>query len=75
MSLATLIIDLNQAKTPEEEQQAYAAFDARMAAQPSDAEVLTAFMRDCTDTAGNPLLQSGEYAELVSGKIEVKKLN
>ena len=75
MSLVDLIIDLNNATTPEEEKRAYAAFDQRKAAQPSDAEVLTAFLHDCTDMAGKPLLQADEYAELDGGKVVVKKLN
>jgi hypothetical protein len=75
MSLADLIIDLHNAKTPDDKEQAYAAFDKRKAAQPSDAEVLTAFLRECTNMAGKPLLQADEYAALAGDKVEVKKLN
>jgi hypothetical protein len=75
MSLSDLIIDLNKAQTPEEEKQAYADFKERMGNEPSDAEVLTAFMRDCRDGQGNDLLQADEYADLAGGKVVVKKLN
>jgi hypothetical protein len=75
MSLSDLIIDLNNPKTPGEEKKAYAEFRERMGNEPSDAEVLTAFMRDCTDMDGKPLLQADEYAELDGGKVVTKKLN
>ena len=75
MSLSDLIIGLNNARTPEEEKQAYGAFDKRKAAEPSDAEVLTTFLRACNDRASKPLLQADEYADLAGGKVEVEKLN
>lgn len=75
MSLVDLIIDLDKAKTPEEEKQAYTAFDARNAAQPSDSEVLTSFLRDCTNLDGTPILKPDEVACLDGNKIVTQKLN
>lgn len=75
MSLVDLMIDLNNAKSPEEVKRSYDAFDQRKAAQPSDAEVLTTFLRDCTDMNGKPLLDTDEYADLEGGKIVMRKLS
>jgi hypothetical protein len=69
------LTDLILAATPEEYDELTRQLRAEQAALPSDAEVLTAFMRDCTDMDGRPLLQAGEHADLVDGKVIVKKLN
>lgn len=69
------LADLILAETPEQYEQLQHQFRAEQAAMPSDAEVLTAFMRDGTDLAGNPLLQADEYADLVAGTVSVKKFS
>lgn len=74
MSLVQLIIDLEDAKTLEDKARAQADFDARKAAEPSTVEVLTAFLRNCTDTAGAPILQPGEYADLDGSRLQIRNL-
>lgn len=50
------LTDLICATTPDEYSELQSQFRAEQAAKPSDSEVLTAFMRGCTDFAGEPPL-------------------
>lgn len=49
------LVDLICAKTDEERKAADAALAKHNAAQPSDREVIAAFVRDCTTEDGAPL--------------------
>ena len=62
------LTDLILADTPEEYEELQRQFRAEQAAAPTDAEILTAFMRDCTDMAGKPLLQNDEFADLQTAR-------
>lgn len=69
ITLANILL----AKTPEEEAAAKAAHKADLANRPSDAEILTEFMKNCTNGNGDPILKRDEMADLQNGKIVIKK--
>ena len=63
-------------ETPEARAKAEREFREEQKNAPSDAEIITGFLRDCTDNSGAPILQADEYADEVdSGKINIRKLN
>lgn len=61
------------AKTPEEKEAAKAAHAADLANKPSDSEVITAFLKNCTDGQGDAILQRDEMVQLNDGQISIKK--
>lgn len=61
------------AKTPEEKAAAKAVHAADLASQPSDSEVITAFLKNCTDSQGDAILQRDEMAEFNDSQISIKK--
>lgn len=61
------------AKTPEEKEAAKAAHAADLANKPSDSEVITVFLKNCTDGQGKAILQRDEMADFHDGKISIKK--
>lgn len=69
------LTDLICATSPDEYSELQSQFRAEQAVKPSDSEVLTAFMRGCTDFAGEPLLGKDEHVVLDGGKIVTRKLN
>ncbi|WDD90330.1 hypothetical protein Bsp3421_000155 (plasmid) [Burkholderia sp. FERM BP-3421] len=69
------LTDLILAETAQEYDELQRQFRSEQAAKPSDAEVLTTFMRDCTDAAGAPLLQADKYAVFNGGRIIRKNLD
>lgn len=69
------LTDLIVAQTTEDYEALREEFRAERAKEASDAEVLTEALRACTDGSGEPLLDAGEYAEIVSGKVRIRKAN
>lgn len=61
------------AKTPEEREAAKAAHAADLANKPSDSEVITDFLKNCTNGQGDAILQRDEMAEFNDGQITIKK--
>lgn len=50
-------------------------FEAERAMAPSDAEVLTAALRECVTAAGAPVLAADEYADRQGDVVVIKKLS
>lgn len=63
------------AETPESRAEAEREFREEQRNAPTDAEIITGFLRDCSDMQGTPLLLADEFAALDGGKVQVKKLN
>lgn len=61
------------AKTPEEKAAAKAAHAADLASQPTDSEVITDFLKNCTNGQGEPILQRDQMADFHEGQISIKK--
>ncbi len=69
ITLANILL----AKTPEELEQAKAAHKADLANKPSDSEIITEFLKNCTNPSGEPILKSDEMAHFDNGSITIKK--
>lgn len=74
MSFITLA-NIALAKTDEERKEAERIHREDVKNRPSDAEQITSFLQNCTTSSGEQVLKSGEYADLDSGKVTVKKSN
>ncbi|HAV1520173.1 TPA: hypothetical protein JG825_003492 [Vibrio parahaemolyticus] len=69
ITLANIVL----ATTPEEKAAAKAAHAADLANQPTDSEIITNFLRNCTNGQGEPILQRDEMADLNDSQISFKK--
>lgn len=74
MSMITLC-NIIRAKTDEEILEAERIHREDLKNKPSDAEILTDFLSNCSTSKGNPLLNKGQFANLENGKITVKSSN
>ncbi|EGR4074873.1 hypothetical protein DDO73_17600 [Vibrio cholerae] len=72
MSLITLT-NILLATTPEEKAAAQAAHAADLASRPSDSEIITGFLKQCTNAEGKPVLDREQRAEIRDGSISVVK--
>ncbi|WP_045391860.1 hypothetical protein [Vibrio rotiferianus] len=61
------------ANSPEEKAAAKAAHAADLANQPTDSEIITDFLKNCTSVQGEPILQRDEMADFHDGQISIKK--
>jgi hypothetical protein len=63
------------AQTDEEKAKAKKLHREDIKNQPSDAELLTEFLNNCSTKQDKPILSKGEFADLENGKITIKKSN
>lgn len=59
------------AETPEAKAEAVRQLREEQKSAPTAAEVITGFLRDCTDNAGAPILRADEHAALVHGVTDI----
>ena len=69
ITLANILL----AKTPEEKAAAKAAHAADLANRPTDSEIISDFLKNCTDGQGKAILQRDEMADFHDGQISIKK--
>ncbi|MYM61610.1 hypothetical protein GTG28_20630 [Vibrio sp. OCN044] len=69
VTLANILL----AKTSEEKEAAKKAHAEDLANRPSDSEIITSFLQNCTTGRGEPVLQRDEMAEFSDGHISIKK--
>lgn len=71
MSMITLC-NIALAKTDEEKAEAERIHREDVKNKPSDAEVITEFLSNCSTNSGDSVLNKGEFADLENGKITIK---
>lgn len=72
MSMVTLA-NIILAQTPEEKIEAEKLHREYVKKQPSDAEIITSFLGNCTTKQDSPVLNKAEFADLEDGKVVIKK--
>jgi hypothetical protein len=68
------IVKLILAETTEAQDDARRELHEFQKTAPSDFEIITNFLRDCTDNTGAPILKKDERAVLVGGVFSIAKL-
>ena len=74
MSMITFC-NIVMAKTDEERKSAELIHREDVKNKPSDSEVITDFLSNCSTNSGDSALKKGEFADLENGKITIKKSN
>ena len=72
MSMVTLT-NIILAQTQAEKVKAEKLHRESVKNQPSDAEIITSFLGNCTTKKDKPVLNKGEFADLEDGKVAIKK--
>lgn len=70
-----VLLNAVTARTPAQMEEAVRSYKEEATREPSMSELLTQFMRTCTDMAGNALLQPNERAVVSGGEIRILKMH